>query len=128
MAFYTDIRDGFASDLITTYGRVATLRQETITYTVATGVGTSVDVDTTIYGVQVTYLREQMAERGINRTLIEKVGVGFIVSAKETAAASVVPNINDKIIIGSVTHQIVWMEAIEPGGTAVAYKLALARA
>lgn len=128
MAFYTDIRDGFASDLITKFGRVATLRKEVITYVAATGVGTSAPSDTTVYGIQVTYLREQMAERGINRTLIEKVHVGFIISAKETAAAGVVPDINDKFLIGSVTHQVLWMEAVEPGGVAVIYKLALARA
>jgi hypothetical protein len=128
MTLFTDLRDGAAANLIAQFGQDATLRQETVTYDPATGIGTPTNKDTAVKVVTVPMTREFGGARDQERVnMVAQFGQMVLMSAKETAAASVVPTVQDKLIVGGDTSRIVAIVPIAPDGTVVVYKMGIER-
>lgn len=124
-AFYDNLRDNVAGILIAKFGRDATLRQESTTYDPTTGTSANVNTDT---AVKILTLPMTKAKDVFREELIEQFDQFVIMSAKETAVAAVEPGTDDILLIGSDVARIVALTPVEPEGTAVIYKIGIARA
>ena len=115
MAFnYTDILNT-ATTLIAASGRNVTYQSldkggyDAATDTVSGNGYTNTTIKAVILGINVFKTDESTLQRGDRIALI--------------SASSITPNEKDKIIDGSATYQIVSIEEVNPGDTAVIYKL-----
>lgn len=124
-AFYEKLRDNVAGPLITKFGRDAILRQQTNTYTAATGIATNSNTDT---AVKIITLPMSKAKDVFRDDLVESFDQFVIMSAEQTALAGVEPGTDDILVIGSEITRIVALTPLEPDGTRVIYKIGLARA
>lgn len=131
MDFYTTLRDGTAANLITQFGRTATLRKPTAPdYDPATGAATSTPGNTPVRVLEVGLSKILKGHEGTGQFEQEQVAswdTGVIMSAKETAAANVEPEVGDKLVLDGVECRIAWVLPIRPSGVAVIYKIAIAR-
>lgn len=121
---YASIRDNTAAPLIERFGRDATLRQQSVAYNPATGVGTPTNTDT---AVKILTLPMSRAKDQFREELIEQFDQFVIMSAKETNVAGIEPGTDDLILIGSEVARIVGVTPVAPSGTAVIYKIGIAR-
>lgn len=122
--FYENLRDDTSAVLIERFGQTATLQQETNVYSPSTG-----DTVTSVSSLTVTLLTlpASKARDSFREELVEKFDQFVLMSAKETAVASVVPTVNDKLIIGGATFAVVGLSPVSPAGIDVIYKIGVAR-
>lgn len=125
-AFYTGLRDNTAATLIAQFGRDASLRKDTGTYDPSTGVWTENTADTAIKVVQLPRGKTEAPE--FSPELAALFDQMVLISAKETAAASVAPKPDDVMVIGGEVYRIVAVAPIAPGGISVIYKAGIAGA
>lgn len=106
-----------ASKLMARFGGTATIRRVTPgVYNPTTGTVSEATADTAVRGVlQDVNLREvnELIQAGDKRLLI---AAADLTSAPTTA---------DRVLIGSVTHQVIQVQTIEQDNTAITYELIL---
>ena len=116
MALATSLRKT-ASKLMSKFGGEATIRRVVPeTYKPATGTVSETTIDTVVRGVlQDINLRE------VN-DLIQATDKRLLVAAADLSS---VPTTADRVIIGSITHQVIRVDTIEQDNTAITYELIL---
>lgn len=124
MTFYTDLRDSTVQPLLAEFGQAATWREYTsATYDNTTGKRTDgVPSDTTIQVVEIKkgiFTPQEFSEETIQRT-----SKFFLVGATEFATAGVTPSVEKLIVLGGKTYRVLEILEINPGGTALGYKMA----
>lgn len=124
-AFYTDLRDNVANELIKEFGSAMTLRVPggDQVFDGATGFVTSqgTPTDYAVSGVRTQYKKSE-----INGTNVKDGDFQVILAANNrttSAALAVVPDTSMEIIDGGSTYKIVRVEPIQPGNVNVIYKL-----
>lgn len=128
LSFYGNLRDNTAGRLIAQYGLTATLRQDAETYDPTAGTITSSLTDTTIKVVILPSASpDANSSQGREMNTVAKCDVNLLISAKETVAASVIPNIGDTIILNDEELRIVLISSISTGGVDIIYKVGVAR-
>jgi len=106
-----------ASKLMAKFGGVATIRRVTTgAYNTTTGTVTETTADTTVRGVL-----EDVNLREVN-DLIQAGDKRLLIAAADVANA---PTTADRVIIESVTHQVIQVQTIEQDNTAITYELIL---
>lgn len=128
---YTSLRDETAAKLITQFGRAAVLRKPTADdYNPATGAATSVPDDTPVRVLEIGLQGLLKGHEGSGLFEQDQVKLwdsAVIMSAKETAAAGIEPEVGDKLLMDGLACRIAWVLPIRPSGIAVIYKIAIAR-
>lgn len=128
-AFYTGLRDSTAADLVAQFGRSAVLRKHSSNYNPASGGNTVTSSDTNVVLLTLPVRRGgSTAAPEFSEDQIAKFEQLVLMSAKETAAAGVVPALGDSVIIDGTTNRIVAISALSPAGITVIYKMGVARA
>lgn len=116
MALVTPLRK-VASKLMAKFGGEVTIRVITPgAYNTTTGAITESTSDTTVRGVL-----QDVNAREVNE-LIQAGDKRLMIAAADVAAA---PNTADRVIISSVSHQIIQVTTIEQDNTAITYELIL---
>jgi len=116
MALVTPLRK-VASKLMAKFGGEVTIRVITPgAYNTTTGAITESTSDTTVRGVL-----QDVNAREVNE-LIQAGDKRLMIAAADVAA---VPNTADRVIISSVSHQIIQVTTIEQDNTAITYELIL---
>lgn len=116
MALATSLRKT-ASKLMAKFGGEATIRVVTPgTYNTTTGAITESTSDTTVRGVL-----QDINAREVNE-LIQAGDKRLMIAAADLAAA---PSTADRVVISSVSHQIIQVTTIEQDNTAITYELIL---
>ncbi len=125
MTFYSGLRDDTAGPLIAQFGRSGVYRAYAAkSYDNATGKTTlGVATDTTIQ-----LLDLPMREREFTEDVAARSDALLLVAAKEFAAASVVPAVDQLVIFGSKSYKILAINTVGPSGEAVIYKMAVQHA
>lgn len=121
MTFYASLRDDTAAPLIAEYGQAATYRGHgSYEYSVATGRA----ADTAPRDTAVRLLDLPLPDREFSEHVTQRASAMFLVGAKEFAAANVVPEVDDRMVVGTDTYTILAINTIGPAGEAVVYKMA----
>jgi hypothetical protein len=129
IGFYNRLRDDTAGRLIKRYGRKATLRKDAGSYDPSTGTHTESFTDTTVYVVILPKRGPNSGmTQGYSDDSIVKSDFGLLMSVKETFAASVVPLVNDIVLINSQRLRVDVISSISTGGTDVMYKMGVSNA
>ena len=116
MALATPLRK-VASKLMAKFGGQVTIRVVTLgAYNTTTGAITETTADTAVRGVL-----EDVNAREVNE-LIQASDKKLTVAAADLAAA---PNTADRVVISSVSHQIIRVTTIEQDNTAITHELIL---
>ena len=116
MALATPLRK-VASKLMAKFGGEVTIRVVTLgAYNTTTGAITETTADTAVRGVL-----EDVNAREVNE-LIQASDKKLTVAAADLAAA---PNTADRVVISSVSHQIIRVTTIEQDNTAITHELIL---
>jgi hypothetical protein len=106
-----------ASKLMAKFGGVATIRRVTTgAYNPTTGTVTETTTDTAVRGVL-----EDVNLREAN-DLIQANDKRLLIAAADLASA---PTTADRVIIESVTHQVIQVQTIEQDNTPITYELIL---
>lgn len=132
-ALYTSLRDETAAALITRFGRGAILRRPPAgqTYDPATGkTSRGTPRDTNVKVLEVGLAAMLKGREGKNQFQQEQTKLwdsGLIMSAKETAAASIEPEVGHYIVVGGKHCRIEWLEPVAPSGIPIIYKIAISR-
>ena len=106
-----------ASKLMAKFGGEVTIRVVTLgAYNTTTGAITETTADTAVRGVL-----EDVNAREVNE-LIQASDKKLTVAAADLAAA---PNTADRVVISSVSHQIIRVTTIEQDNTAITHELIL---
>lgn len=106
-----------AGNVIDALGADVTIRYVTAgSYNTTTGAITETTSDTAIKGVV-----EAISQREVN-DLVQASDKRLIVAAKELATA---PETKDRVVIGSVVHQIIQVQTVDQDNTAITYELVL---
>jgi hypothetical protein len=106
-----------ASKLMAKFGGVVTINRVTAgVYNPATGTASEVVAGTVVRGVM-----EDVNVREVN-DLIQSGDKRLTVAAADLAA---VPSTADRVVVGSVTHQIIRVTTIEQDNTPITYELIL---
>lgn len=106
-----------ATRLITEHGRDVTLRSYTIgTYDPATGANTATSSDATVKAALFDFRDGQTEVAG---TLIQAG------DKKCLMAATVTPELHDRVIVGAKDYGILSIKEVNPAGTVVVYQLHL---
>lgn len=106
-----------ASKLMAKFGGTATIRFVTPgAYNAATGTIIETTADTVVRGVL-----EDVNAREVNE-LIQAGDKKLMIAAADVAMA---PNTVDRVIINSISHQIIRVDTIEQDNTAITYELIL---
>ena len=106
-----------ASKVTGKLGADVTIRYVTAgSYNTTTGAVAETESDTNIKGVV-----QNIAQSEVNE-LVQASDKRLIVAAKELATA---PETKDRVVISSVVHQIVEVQAIDHDNTAITYELVL---
>jgi len=116
MALVTSLRKT-ASKLMSKFGGEATIRRVVLgVYSPTTGTISETTTDTIVRGVlQDINLREVS-------DLIQATDKRLLVAAADLSS---VPTTADRVIIGSITHQVIRVDTIEQDNTAITYELIL---
>ena len=116
MALATSLRKT-ASKLMSKFGGEATIRRVVPgVYSPTTGTISETTTDTVVRGVlQDINLRE------VN-DLVQATDKRLLVAAADLSS---VPTTADRVIIGSITHQVIRVDTIEQDNTAITYELIL---
>jgi hypothetical protein len=121
VALYESLRDDVAAKMVADFGTTATLiRGSAESYDPTTGTNTVTEATTEIKLVMLPpdIARDEM---------VTKYDQRLLVSAKELNTASVVPDENDEILIGTTRMRIVENMPIQPDGvTTILYKMKVA--
>lgn len=125
MTFYSGLRDDTAGPLIAQFGQAGTYRTYGAkTYDNATGKTTlGAATDTAI-----KLLDLPMREREFTEDVAARSDAMLLVAAKEFAAASVTPAVDQLVMFGSKTYKILAINTVGPSGEAVIYKMAVQNA
>ena len=116
MALATSLRKA-ASKLISKFGGSLTYRRVAVgSYNTSTGIITETTTDYTIRGVL-----EDVNAREVNE-LIQAGDKRLTIAA---ADLSITPNTADRVLISTVSHQIIRSQTIEQDNTAITYELIL---
>jgi hypothetical protein len=116
MALVTPLRK-VASKLMAKFGGEVTIRVVTLgAYNTTTGAITETTADTAVRGVL-----EDVNAREVNE-LIQASDKKLTVAAADLAAA---PSTTDRVVISSVSHQIIRVTTIEQDNTAITHELIL---
>ena len=116
MALATPLRK-VASKLMAKFGGVVTIRTVTPgAYNTTTGAITETTTDATIRGVL-----EDVNAREVNE-LVQASDKRLIIAAADVTAA---PSTVDRVLISSISHQIIRVDTIEQDNTAITYELIL---
>lgn len=132
-ALYTSLRDDTAAKLIAQFGRGAILRRPPAgqTYDPTTGkTSAGVPQDTNVKVLEVGASGILKGADGQNQHLQEqakKWDSGLIMSAKETAAANVEPEVGHYIVLSGKHCRIEWIKPVAPSGLPIIYKIAISR-
>jgi hypothetical protein len=106
-----------ASKVITKFGGEVTIRSITVgAYNTSTGTAAETTSDTVLRGVL-----EDVNVREVN-DLIQSGDKRLTVAAADVAAA---PQTADRVVISSVSHQIIRVNTVEQDNTAITYELIL---
>lgn len=106
-----------ASKLMAKFGGEATIRKITTgAYDAANGTVVETTTDTIVRGVL-----EDVNAREVNE-LIQAGDKKLMIAAADVAMA---PNTVDRVIINSISHQIIRVDTIEQDNTAITYELIL---
>lgn len=125
MSFYQGLRDDTAGPLIAQFGQDGTYRvYPAEVYDNATGKTTKgAPADTTIKLLDLPF-----PEREFTEEVSASAKAMLLVSAKEFSAAGVTPAVDEIILFGSKQYQVIAINTVGPGGTAVIYKMAVKNA
>ena len=116
MALATPLRK-VASKLMAKFGGTATICRVTPgIYNATTGTVTETTTDTTVRGVL-----EDVKAREVNE-LVQASDKRLIIAAADVTAA---PSTVDRVLISSISHQIIRVDTIEQDNTAITYELIL---
>ena len=106
-----------ASKVITKFGGEVTIRRITVgAYNTSTGTAAETTSDTVLRGVV-----EDVNVREVN-DLIQSGDKRLTVAAADVAAA---PQTADRVVISSVSHQVIRVNTVEQDSTAITYELIL---
>jgi hypothetical protein len=106
-----------ASKVITKFGGEVTIRSITVgAYNTSTGTAAETTSDTVLRGVL-----EDVNVREVN-DLIQSGDKRLTVAAADVAAA---PQTADRVVISSVSHQVIRVNTVEQDNTAITYELIL---
>jgi len=106
-----------ASKLMAKFGSQITFRQVSSgTYNATTGAIAETAADTVVRGVL-----EDVNKREVNE-LVQAADKRLIVAAADLSAA---PSTADRVVINTVSHQIIRVQTIEQDNTAITYELIL---
>ena len=106
-----------ASKVITKFGGEVTIRRITVgAYNTSTGTAAETTSDTVLRGVL-----EDVNVREVN-DLIQSGDKRLTVAAADVAAA---PQTADRVVISSVSHQVIRVNTVEQDNTAITYELIL---
>lgn len=117
---YAEIRDNVVAPALAAYGRTATLRHETTTYTPSTGAATSTTTDTTVTAL--------LTSKGGKRLSNDGSIVTWDRSALIAPTSTLTVAIGDFLTIGSTTYRILDVSTVDPDSTIVLYKVGMVRA
>lgn len=116
MALATPLRK-VASKLMAKFGGEVTVRVVTVgAYDTSTGGITETTADTTMRGVL-----EDVSAREVNE-LIQAGDKRLTIAAADVAAA---PQTTDRVVISSISHQVIRVTTVEQDNTAITYELIL---
>lgn len=122
MSFYSGLRDDTAAPLIAQFGQQATYRvYRAETYDNVTGKaikGTATDT-------RIVLLDLPVSERDFSAEVMARASAKFLVAAAQFAAASVVPAVNETVILRGKNYRILAINSFSPSGEAVIYKMAV---
>jgi len=125
MSFYSGLRDDTAAPLIAQFGQPATYRVfGAETYDNATGKtvkGTPTDT-------AIVLLDLPISERDFSEEVVARASAKFLVAAAQFAAASVVPAVDETILLRGKDYRILAINSVGPSGEAVIYKMAVQNA
>lgn len=108
---------GVASKLMAKFGGTATIRRVTPgAYDTSTGAIAETVVDTTLSGVL-----QDVNAREVNE-LVQAGDKRLLIAAKDVANA---PTTVDRVVINSISHQIIRVQTIEQDNLAITYELIL---
>lgn len=106
-----------ASKLMAKFGGTATIRKITTgSYDTTNGTVAETTTDTTVRGVL-----EDVKAREVNE-LVQASDKRLIIAAADVTAA---PSTVDRVVINSISHQIIRVDTIEQDNTAITYELIL---
>jgi hypothetical protein len=106
-----------ASKVITKFGGEVTIRSITVgAYNTSTGTAAETTSDTVLRGVL-----EDVNVREVNE-LIQAGDKRLTIAAADVAAA---PQTADRVVINSVSHQVIRVNTVEQDSTAITYELIL---
>lgn len=106
-----------ASKLMAKFGGTATIRKITTgAYDAANGTVAETTTDTIVRGVL-----EDVKAREVNE-LVQASDKRLIIAAADVTAA---PSTVDRVLINSISHQIIRVDTIEQDNTAITYELIL---
>ncbi len=123
--FYIQKRDVTAHNQIERRGFTMTLRSLTTpTIDPDTGAVTAVavPVSTSVTGITRFFSQDEIDGKAIKANDLQA-----LISAKETAAASIVPDTTMRLIAKGVTYNVVRVTPTQPGGIDVLYRLQIRR-
>jgi hypothetical protein len=125
MTFFTDLRDDVAGPLIVQFGQSATYRSYGArSYNNTTGLTTlGAPTDTTVALLDVSKSAQEFSDE-----VMARASAVLLASAKEFAAASVTPAVDDVIIFNGNTSKIIDIKATAPSGVPVIFKMAVQNA
>lgn len=116
MALATSLRS-VASKLMAKFGGTATIRKITTgVYDAANGTVAETTTDTIVRGVL-----EDVQAREVNE-LVQASDKRLIIAAADVTTA---PSTVDRVLISSISHQIIRVDTIEQDNTAITYELIL---
>ncbi len=123
--FYIQKRDVTAHNQIARRGFSMTLKSSTTpTVDPDTGAVTAaaVPVDTPVTGITRFFSQDEIDGKAIQANDLQA-----LISAKETAVASIVPDTTMRLIAKGVTYNVVRVTPTQPGGIDVLYRLQIRR-
>lgn len=128
MSFYTDLRDNTAGPLIAQFGQAATYRVHGAeTYDNASGKttrGTASDTQIRVVELPMGDIGSTRGQKFSEEVVAQATAV-LLASAKEFAAAKVVPKVDAQVILSGKTYRILEIKTLAPASTAVIYTMAV---
>lgn len=125
MSFYEGLRDETAAPLIAKFGQPASYRVfGAETYDNTTGKTTKGAAT----NLAIQLLDLPVKEREFSEEVTAKASGVFLVAAAQFAAASVVPKVEELIVLNSKSFRILAINTVGPSGVAVIYKMAVQNA
>ena len=123
-AFYTDLRDGVADELITDFGQALVLREEdsAAEFSGSTGFITTpgTPTDHNVMGIFTRY-----KERDIDGIMVKRTDFKVLISAVNPSTGSPItaPNTDMLLIDGTDEYEILDVDPLRPGGVDVIYTM-----